>query len=98
MWSHEGDQGILTVYVTPLLQPKSCQVCKFPIKPLMYHQRTSKNITYVVYIFIFEFKKMAMTILQNLCVINNLIDTRLLYKNILVYLFLTNKKKSVYLF
>lgn len=44
MWSHEGDHGCLTAYITPLLQPKSCQVCKFPIKPLLYHQRTSKNI------------------------------------------------------
>ncbi|KAE9534871.1 hypothetical protein AGLY_008163 [Aphis glycines] len=46
MWSHEGDYGILTVYITPLLQPKCCQVCKFPIKPLLYHQRTKKNIVY----------------------------------------------------
>ncbi|XP_060865986.1 Bardet-Biedl syndrome 7 protein homolog [Metopolophium dirhodum] len=46
MWSHEGDHGILTLYITPLLQPKCCQVCKFPIKPLLYHQRTKKNIVY----------------------------------------------------
>lgn len=45
MWSHEGENGILTVYITPLLQPKSCQVHKFPIKPLLYHQRTNKNVT-----------------------------------------------------
>ncbi|XP_050436713.1 Bardet-Biedl syndrome 7 protein homolog isoform X2 [Adelges cooleyi] len=46
MWSHEGDHGILTVYITPLLQPKSCQVCTFPIKPLLYHQRTYKENNY----------------------------------------------------
>ncbi|XP_050526453.1 Bardet-Biedl syndrome 7 protein homolog isoform X5 [Daktulosphaira vitifoliae] len=44
MWAYEGENGILTAYITPLLQPKSCQVCKFPIKPLLYHQRTFKKI------------------------------------------------------
>ncbi|XP_050526408.1 Bardet-Biedl syndrome 7 protein homolog isoform X2 [Daktulosphaira vitifoliae] len=46
MWAYEGENGILTAYITPLLQPKSCQVCKFPIKPLLYHQRTFKKIEY----------------------------------------------------
>ncbi|XP_026479274.1 Bardet-Biedl syndrome 7 protein homolog [Ctenocephalides felis] len=36
----EGQHGYLTVHVTPLLQPKCCQIRKYLIRPLSLHTRT----------------------------------------------------------
>ncbi|PWA18628.1 hypothetical protein CCH79_00005567, partial [Gambusia affinis] len=38
--SIEGQYGTLQAYVTPRLQPKTCQVRQYHIKPLSLHQRT----------------------------------------------------------
>uniref|UniRef100_A0A3B4YF00 Bardet-Biedl syndrome 7 n=1 Tax=Seriola lalandi dorsalis TaxID=1841481 RepID=A0A3B4YF00_SERLL len=38
--SIEGQYGTLQAYVTPRLQPKTCQVRQYQIKPLSLHQRT----------------------------------------------------------
>ncbi|KAH9495726.1 Bardet-Biedl syndrome 7 protein [Bulinus truncatus] len=38
--SIEGQYGTLQVYITPRIQPKTCQVKQYPIKPLSLHQRT----------------------------------------------------------
>ncbi|XP_034627715.1 Bardet-Biedl syndrome 7 protein [Trachemys scripta elegans] len=38
--SIEGQYGTLQAYVTPRIQPKTCQLCQYPIKPLSLHQRT----------------------------------------------------------
>ncbi|XP_045146150.1 Bardet-Biedl syndrome 7 protein [Echinops telfairi] len=38
--SIEGQYGTLQAYVTPRIQPKTCQVCQYQIKPLSLHQRT----------------------------------------------------------
>lgn len=38
--SIEGQYGTLQAYVTPRIQPKSCQVRQYQIKPLSLHQRT----------------------------------------------------------
>ncbi|XP_042193764.1 Bardet-Biedl syndrome 7 protein isoform X1 [Callorhinchus milii] len=38
--SIEGQYGILQAYITPRLQPKTCQVHQYQIKPLSLHQRT----------------------------------------------------------
>lgn len=38
--SIEGQHGTLQVYITPRLQPKTCQLKRYPIKPLSLHQRT----------------------------------------------------------
>ncbi|CAL8240411.1 unnamed protein product, partial [Gadus morhua 'NCC'] len=38
--SIEGQYGTLRAYVTPRLQPKTCQLRQYPIKPLSLHQRT----------------------------------------------------------
>ncbi|MBN3296985.1 BBS7 protein, partial [Amia calva] len=38
--SIEGQYGILQAYITPRLQPKTCQVRQYQIKPLSLHQRT----------------------------------------------------------
>ncbi|TNM98925.1 hypothetical protein fugu_013489 [Takifugu bimaculatus] len=38
--SIEGQYGTLQAYVTPRLQPKTCQVRRYQIKPLSLHQRT----------------------------------------------------------
>ena len=38
--SIEGQHGTLQVYITPRLQPKTCQLRSYPIKPLSLHQRT----------------------------------------------------------
>ncbi|XP_019377616.1 PREDICTED: Bardet-Biedl syndrome 7 protein isoform X2 [Gavialis gangeticus] len=38
--SIEGQYGILQAYVTPRIQPKTCQVRQYQIKPLSLHQRT----------------------------------------------------------
>ncbi|XP_046876152.1 Bardet-Biedl syndrome 7 protein [Hypomesus transpacificus] len=38
--SIEGQYGTLQTYITPRLQPKSCQVRQYQIKPLSLHQRT----------------------------------------------------------
>jgi len=38
--SIEGQYGTLQAYVTPRLQPKTCQVKQYAIKPLSLHQRT----------------------------------------------------------
>ena len=38
--SIEGQHGTLQVYITPRLQPKTCQLRCYPIKPLSLHQRT----------------------------------------------------------
>lgn len=38
--SIEGQYGILHVYITPRLQPKTCQMQQYQIKPLSLHQRT----------------------------------------------------------
>ncbi|PVD34246.1 hypothetical protein C0Q70_05514 [Pomacea canaliculata] len=38
--SIEGQYGTLQVYITPRLQPKTCQLRCYPIKPLSLHQRT----------------------------------------------------------
>ncbi|XP_013079429.2 Bardet-Biedl syndrome 7 protein homolog isoform X1 [Biomphalaria glabrata] len=37
--SIEGQYGTLQVYVTPRIQPKTCQLKQYPIKPLSLHQR-----------------------------------------------------------
>ncbi|XP_046582061.1 Bardet-Biedl syndrome 7 protein homolog isoform X2 [Haliotis rubra] len=38
--SIEGQHGTLQAYITPRIQPKTCQVKQYPIKPLSLHQRT----------------------------------------------------------
>ncbi|XP_022086868.1 Bardet-Biedl syndrome 7 protein homolog [Acanthaster planci] len=38
--SIEGQYGVLQAYITPRLQPKTCQVRQYHIKPLSLHQRT----------------------------------------------------------
>ncbi|XP_066089945.1 Bardet-Biedl syndrome 7 protein isoform X1 [Saccopteryx bilineata] len=38
--SIEGQHGTLQAYVTPRIQPKTCQVRQYLIKPLSLHQRT----------------------------------------------------------
>ncbi|XP_076467410.1 BBSome complex member BBS7-like [Babylonia areolata] len=38
--SIEGQHGNLQAYITPRLQPKTCQLRTYPIKPLSLHQRT----------------------------------------------------------
>ncbi|XP_059178625.1 Bardet-Biedl syndrome 7 protein homolog isoform X3 [Physella acuta] len=38
--SIEGQYGTLQVYITPRIQPKTCQLKFYPIKPLSLHQRT----------------------------------------------------------
>ncbi|XP_071846430.1 BBSome complex member BBS7-like isoform X1 [Apostichopus japonicus] len=38
--SIEGQYGTLQAYITPRLQPKTCQVRQYKIKPLSLHQRT----------------------------------------------------------
>ncbi|XP_062331811.1 Bardet-Biedl syndrome 7 protein [Osmerus eperlanus] len=38
--SIEGQYGTLQTYITPRLQPKTCQVRQYQIKPLSLHQRT----------------------------------------------------------
>ncbi|XP_062380386.1 Bardet-Biedl syndrome 7 protein [Sardina pilchardus] len=38
--SIEGQYGTLQAYITPRLQPKTCQVRQYLIKPLSLHQRT----------------------------------------------------------
>ncbi|KAF6092448.1 Bardet-Biedl syndrome 7 [Phyllostomus discolor] len=38
--SIEGQYGTLQAYVTPRIQPKTCQVRQYLIKPLSLHQRT----------------------------------------------------------
>ncbi|EDO41699.1 predicted protein, partial [Nematostella vectensis] len=38
--SIEGQYGTLQAYITPRIQPKTCQVRQYPIKPLSLHQRT----------------------------------------------------------
>ncbi|XP_071787420.1 BBSome complex member BBS7-like [Asterias amurensis] len=38
--SIEGQYGVLQAYITPRLQPKTCQVRQYRIKPLSLHQRT----------------------------------------------------------
>ncbi|KAK3724948.1 hypothetical protein QZH41_017162, partial [Actinostola sp. cb2023] len=38
--SIEGQYGTLQAYITPRVQPKTCQVRQYPIKPLSLHQRT----------------------------------------------------------
>ncbi|KAJ3587558.1 hypothetical protein NHX12_011155 [Muraenolepis orangiensis] len=38
--SIEGQYGTLQAYITPRLQPKTCQLRRYPIKPLSLHQRT----------------------------------------------------------
>ncbi|KAL2780868.1 Bardet-Biedl syndrome 7 protein isoform b [Daubentonia madagascariensis] len=38
--SIEGQYGTLQAYVTPRIQPKTCQVRQYHIKPLSLHQRT----------------------------------------------------------
>ncbi|XP_014375896.1 Bardet-Biedl syndrome 7 protein isoform X3 [Alligator sinensis] len=38
--SIEGQYGILQAYVTPRIQPKTCHVRQYQIKPLSLHQRT----------------------------------------------------------
>ncbi|OXB84790.1 UNVERIFIED_CONTAM: hypothetical protein H355_015912 [Colinus virginianus] len=38
--SIEGRYGTLQAYVTPRIQPKTCQVYQYQIKPLSLHQRT----------------------------------------------------------
>uniref|UniRef100_A0A8C5KVT1 Bardet-Biedl syndrome 7 n=1 Tax=Jaculus jaculus TaxID=51337 RepID=A0A8C5KVT1_JACJA len=38
--SIEGQYGTLQAYVTPRIQPKTCQVHQYHIKPLSLHQRT----------------------------------------------------------
>ena len=35
----EGQHGILRTYITPLVQPKCCQVRQYQIKPLSLHMR-----------------------------------------------------------
>eukprot|EP00112_Aurelia_sp_Birch-Aquarium-sp1_P006695 Seg1733.6 transcript_id=Seg1733.6/GoldUCD/mRNA.D3Y31 product="Bardet-Biedl syndrome 7 protein" protein_id=Seg1733.6/GoldUCD/D3Y31 len=36
----EGQYGTIQAYVTPRIQPKTCQVSQYQIKPLSLHQRT----------------------------------------------------------
>lgn len=36
----EGQYGYLQAYVTPRMQPKTCQVQQYQIKPLSLHQRS----------------------------------------------------------
>ncbi|XP_075472148.1 BBSome complex member BBS7 [Ascaphus truei] len=38
--SIEGQYGTLQAYITPRIQPKTCQVRQYQIKPLSLHQRT----------------------------------------------------------
>lgn len=38
--SIEGQYGTLQAYVTPRVQPKTCRVKQYQIKPLSLHQRT----------------------------------------------------------
>ena len=38
--SIEGQYGTLQAYITPRLQPKTCQVRQYQIRPLSLHQRT----------------------------------------------------------
>ena len=38
--SIEGQYGTLQAYVTPRIQPKTCQVRQYLIKPLSLHQRS----------------------------------------------------------
>lgn len=38
--SIEGRYGTLQAYVIPRVQPKTCQVRQYQIKPLSLHQRT----------------------------------------------------------
>ncbi|KAM6953513.1 BBSome complex member BBS7 [Aplochiton taeniatus] len=38
--SIEGQYGTLQAYITPRLQPKTCQVRRYQVKPLSLHQRT----------------------------------------------------------
>ncbi|XP_030335196.1 Bardet-Biedl syndrome 7 protein [Strigops habroptila] len=38
--SIEGQYGTLQAYITPRIQPKTCQVHQYQIKPLSLHQRT----------------------------------------------------------
>jgi len=35
----EGQHGTLRTYITPLVQPKCCQVRQYKIKPLSLHMR-----------------------------------------------------------
>lgn len=37
--SIEGQYGILQAYVTPKMEPKSCRVRQYQIRPLSLHQR-----------------------------------------------------------
>lgn len=37
--SIEGQYGTLQAYITPRIQPKTCQVRQYSIKPLSLHQR-----------------------------------------------------------
>lgn len=37
--SIEGQYGTLQAYVTPQMEPKSCQLIQYPIKPLSLHYR-----------------------------------------------------------
>ena len=37
--SIEGQYGTLQAYVTPRMEPKSCRLLQFPIKPLSLHRR-----------------------------------------------------------
>lgn len=47
----EGQYGVLQAYITPRLQPKSCQVQQYQIKPLSLHRRAHKfdEERYVLY-------------------------------------------------
>ena len=47
--SIEGQQGQLQVYITPRLEPKTCCLCQYSIKPLSLHQRihTFDNTRYI---------------------------------------------------
>jgi Bardet-Biedl syndrome 7 protein len=38
--SIEGQHGTLQLYITPNLQPKCCELKRFPIRPLALHMRT----------------------------------------------------------
>lgn len=38
----EGEKGTVQAYITPLTQPKCCQLRKFSIKPLSLHRRIHK--------------------------------------------------------
>ena len=37
--SIEGHQGYLQAYITPRLEPKTCRLRQYPIRPLSLHQR-----------------------------------------------------------